>query len=287
MPAAELAPSCPLRPKNPSGPQTRAGSVGLVVPRSRSLYLASRAAGATGSHVGHFGLCSPVHKEAFTRPWKHGGTSEWMRFMTIFRLLDVARVALKGRGGFEIRAPLLSAWSNQGKKNKSTPAPAASSPPRHRAPAAASAVRAGRGHRPPPRPGPARPRGEAEGLAQGDPVTKPPLREVPKVPPKPPAGPSGWAGRGTRGWPRGGWCQKAAPGRAEPFAARPFTSTPLNPLFSLPGRTPDPRATKTPSPLPGFAPAAPSPVAGPPTTCSRAGTSADASAWQSHDNCRI
>lgn len=140
---------------------------------------------------------------------------------------------------------------------------------------------------PPPRPGPARPRGEAEGLAQGDPVTKPPLREVPKVPPKPPAGPSGWAGRGTRGWPRGGWCQKAAPGRAEPFAARPFTSTPLNPLLPLPGRTPDPRATKTPSPLPSFAPAAPSPAAGPPTTCSRAGTSADASAWQSHDNCRI
>lgn len=124
MPAEELAPSCPLRPKNPGGPQTRAGSVGLVVPRSRSLYLASRAAGATGSRVGHFGLCSPVHKEAFTRPWKHGGTSEWMRFMTIFRLLDVARVALKGRGGFENRAPLLSAWSNRGKKKIN--------PPRHR-----------------------------------------------------------------------------------------------------------------------------------------------------------
>lgn len=136
-----------------------------------------------------------------------------------------------------------------GKKKKKNP-------PRHRPRPHPGTERRGQrrasreGAAAPRQPGPARPRGEAEGLAQGHPVTKPALREVPKVPPKPPAGPSGWAGRGTRGWPRGGRCQKAAPGCAQPLAARPFTSTPLNPLLSLPGTTPYPRATKPRAPCP-------------------------------------
>lgn len=90
-----------------------------------------------------------------------------MRFMTIFRLLDVARVALKGRGGFENRAPLLSLGATGEVKKKihpgtgrvPTPAPSA----------AASAVRAGRGQRPP------------SSLAQHGPAGKP--RDLPKVTP--------------------------------------------------------------------------------------------------------
>lgn len=44
------------------------------------------------------GFVSPLHKDALMRPRQHGGTSVWLCFMTIFRLLYYRRSCRKKKG---------------------------------------------------------------------------------------------------------------------------------------------------------------------------------------------